>query len=489
MSSQLLDLEPELVWSHFDGIRKVPRPSKKEEAISEHVLAWAKKKGLPTSRDGAGNIVVRVPASSGAEGAPTVVLQGHLDMVCEKNAGVDHDFDSDPIEVKIDGDWVKAEGTTLGADNGLGVACAMAIADDPRAKHGPLELLFTLDEETGLTGAAELDGSLLEGRLLLNLDSEEDGIVTIGCAGGADTLATFSIDRTAPGANGSPCRLVVKGLKGGHSGCDIHLNRANALKLGTRVLRQATLSGIPFEVVSLQGGSKHNAIPREAFFSLYAGKGAIQDLSSLAARLQSELRIEFAAEDAALVLSVEPGSPEPGAKVLAAESARRILHVLNALPHGVLSMSREVEGLVETSNNLAVVTTEKSTVTVVTSHRSSVMSALLAVQDSIRSACELAGADITVKDAYPGWKPDPSSDLLQKTVGVYETTFGKKPEIQAIHAGLECGILLGKLPGCQAISFGPDIRGAHSPDERASIPSTEKFYRWLTALLEKLATA
>ncbi len=488
MSSPLLALSPQTVWQHFDDIRQIPRPSKHEERIVHHVRAWAENQGFNVQSDAVGNLVVRVPASAGKENSPTIVIQSHLDMVCEKNSDVDHDFMEDPIQVKVEGDWVKSVGTTLGSDNGLGVAAAMAVAEDPDCTHGPLELLFTLDEETGLTGAAELDGSLLAGRVMLNLDSEEDGVIYIGCAGGADSMAVFSCKRKAASPGTGFHKISVTGLRGGHSGCDIHENRANAVKLAARSLRQATQEGIGYELVSLEGGSKHNAIPREAFVELRTTAADAEKLKALLTRLSADFIQEFGAADPGLKIAIGPAEETTLSKTpLEDDTTRTLIHVLNALPHGVLSMSREVDGLVETSNNLAVVTTEAESMTITTSHRSSVMPALLGVQDAIRSICELGGAKVSVHDAYPGWKPDPSSAVVQKTIDVYEELFSKKPEIKAIHAGLECGLLLEKVPGMDAVSFGPEIRNAHSPDEMAQISSTEKFYRHLKGVLASLA--
>lgn len=488
MSSVLSTLEPNLVWNHFDQIRQIPRPSKHEERIVRHVLDWAGARGFETRQDEVGNIVVKVPAREGLEKAPSTVLQSHLDMVCEKNSDVEHDFMKDPIQVEVDGDWVKSVGTTLGSDNGLGVACAMAVADDPDLVHGPLELLFTLDEETGLTGAADLDGSMVQGRILLNLDSEEDGVIYIGCAGGADSRAVFSVSRVSPRKGDLPFRLSVTGLRGGHSGGDIHENRANAIKLLARALGRGFAEGLDPSVFSLQGGSKTNAIPREAFAELGLNPARRDEFAALVERIADEARVEFGSIEPGLDLKLAPieGEPEFSSPV-GTEDAQRILRVLNGLPQGVLAMSREVDGLVETSNNVAVLETTNGEFQLITSHRSSVMPALLDVQNMVRSTCELGGADVTIHDAYPGWKPDPNSSIVQRTSTTFESLFGKPPAIRAIHAGLECGLLLEKIPGMDAVSIGPEIRNAHSPDEMAQISSTARFYRHLSALLASIA--
>ncbi len=488
MSSPLLELEPKLLWKHFDLIRRTPRPSKHEEKVVEAILAWAKERGYEVRRDSVGNIVVAVPATPGHENAPIVVLQGHVDMVCEKNSDVEHDFMNDPIEVVVDGDWVKAKGTTLGADNGIGVAAGMAIADDPDAVHGPLELLFTIDEETGLTGAMGLDPSIVKGTIMLNLDTEEDGAVYIGCAGGADSTAKFPLERRDGSAGTVPVRLAVTGLRGGHSGVDIHENRANAIKLAVRALLGAIESGIGVEVVSLEGGSKHNAIPREAFAVVRIPAEARQAFDESIAASKKAFVEEFGSIDPGLELAVESLDESESVQRPLTDAARdRLLHSLNGIPHGVLAMSRDVPGLVETSNNLAVIETGDSEAVLTTSHRSSVMPSLFAVQSQVRSICLLAGATVEVHDAYPGWKPNPDSPIVKKTVEVYERLFGTTPELKAIHAGLECGLLIEKKPEMDVVSIGPEIKNAHSPDEMVQISSVKKFYEHVKAVLADFA--
>lgn len=488
MSSPLLDLEPRYVWQHFDAIRRIPRPSKHEDKVASHVMDWARGKGYEANRDEAGNIVVRIPATPGHENAPTIVLQGHMDMVCEKNSDIEHDFMTDPIEIKIDGDWVKAVGTTLGADNGIGVAAAMAVADDPGSVHGPLELLMTIDEETGLTGAMSLDGSMLTGRTMLNLDTEEDGAVYIGCAGGADSTAELPISRRKALLGSLPLKLTVRGLRGGHSGVDIHENRANALKLAVRTLLAAIDEGLELDLVKLEGGSKHNAIPREAFAVIRLPKASITAFRALVKKKVEAFREEFGAIDPDLELSVdELEDTDEYALPMNVHARNNLLHVVNGVPHGVLAMSREVPGLVETSNNMAVVHTGENSVSFVTSHRSSVMPALYAVQEQVRSICVLGGATVEVHDAYPGWKPNPDSAIVRKTVSVFEELFGTTPELKAIHAGLECGLLLKKVPDMDVVSIGPEIQNAHSPDEMVQISSVQKFYKHLKEVLSQLA--
>ncbi len=497
MPSPLETLEPRPIWHHFDAIRRVPRPSRHEERIADYVRSWAAEHGFGVRADDRGNLVVEVPASAGREGAPTVVLQGHLDMVCEKNAGVDHDFMAEGIEVEVDGDWVKAAGTTLGADNGLGVASAMAVAVDREVDHGPLELLFTLDEETGLHGASALDPAIVSGRLLINLDTEEDDSVYIGCAGSAGIEADFKIERAsgvAPEARsrhiavGARIELAVRGLRGGHSGVDIIENRGNAVKVAARVLAAALDRGVEFSLVAFDGGSKRNAIARECFVHLVVGAGQRAELEQVIAEISAELAAELGGVDPGLEIELRPAaSGAPAWSPVGAEDAERLLRLLAAAPHGVLAMSREVPGLVETSANLAVVSTRETSVNVLYSIRSSVNAALTGSLQALRSLFLLAGGEIEEEAGYPGWKPDPDSAVVRRTVAVYERLFGESPQIKAVHAGLECGILTQKIPGLDAVSIGPEIRNAHSPDEKASIASSAKFYHLLKELLADLA--
>ncbi len=491
MSSPLENLEPRYVWRHFDTIRQTPRPSKHEEKIVDVIRSWAKERGFEVLQDtagGIGNVIVRVPATPGHENAPTVVLQGHVDMVCEKNSDVEFDFMNDPIQVVVDGDWVRSVGTTLGADNGIGVATGMAIADDPDAVHGPLELLLTIDEETGLTGAMDLDGSLITGRIMINLDTEEDGAVYIGCAGGADSTAEFSISRRTALIGSVPLKMTVRGLKGGHSGVDIHENRGNAIKIAVRTLLSALEQELELDLISLEGGSKHNAIPREAFAVFRLPEASVAAMREIIETRLAGFKEELGAMDPDLEIVLEElEDGEDIEKPMNIHARDRLLHALNGIPHGVLAMSREVPGLVETSNNLAVINTEETRAVLTTSHRSSVMPSLFAVQSQVRSICVLAGATVEVHDAYPGWKPNPDSPIVKTMVEVYEELFGKKPELKAIHAGLECGLLLEKVPDMDIVSIGPEIRNPHSPDERVQISSVQRFYEAVKGVLAKLA--
>lgn len=483
------ELEPHALWKHFDDLLTIPRPSKHEEKARAYVIGVAERKGLRHREDAIGNVVVLKPASAGKESAPAVVLQAHLDMVTEKNAGTVHDFFKDPILPRRDGDWVKATGTTLGADNGIGAATLLAVLDSDDLVHGPLELLFTVDEETGLTGALDLDPVALDlkGRLLLNLDSEEEDTVTVGCAGGSTSLVTLPLE-SAPAPHGTVALDVkLSGLKGGHSGMEIHLQRGNASKLLARVLF-AAVQQTPFHLASFSGGNKHNALPREAAAQVVvptASRGAFQsaaeqEVAAIAAEIRS------ADPDVKLEITDVAESSSPGrAWTLAA--SRRVLDLLNALPHGVLTMSYDIPNLVETSTNLATVTSTEDSLAILMSTRSSVASAMRSTRRRLRSIAELAGAEIEEAEGYPGWKPDLTSPLLARFQQVHHRLTGKDAEVIAVHAGLECGILREKFPEMLAISFGPIIRGAHSPDEGVKIDSVGRFWDLLKATLAELA--
>ncbi len=484
MSSPLSGLEPKIIWDYFDEIRKIPRPSKYEEKILAWLKEWAASKGLESKQDKTGNLVVKVPATPGHEQAESLVLQGHVDMVPEKNRDVAHDFMKDPIQPERDGDWIVARQTTLGADNGIGVAMALASATDPEVVHGPLELLFTVDEETGLTGANGLTRGMLSGRRLLNLDTEEDGALYIGCAGGADLHATFSFRRT-PTRRPEGVVLSVRGLRGGHSGVDIHENRANAIKLLVRILKVALDSGPAFDLVSLEGGSKHNAIPREAFAELRLGRGGTDKLKKVVVALKKEFAGEFGRIDPDM--KIELKKAKVGNRAIPGAAAERIIRSLAAAPHGVLAMSREVAGLVETSNNTAVVRTGTADLEITFSSRSSNMPALRTTTAQIKALFELAGAKAEGFGGYPGWEPNPGSVLLQKGKQVFHGLFGREPVIRAIHAGLECGIIGEKFPGMDMISLGPEIRSPHAPGEKVQVSSVAKTWQFLKAYLKALA--
>lgn len=478
------ELQPVAIWSYFDQILTIPRGSKKEEKAREFVIAVAERLGLEYTVDETGNVVVRKPASGGSRSTTPTILQSHLDMVQEKNSDVQFDFDSDAIRPVLDGEYLRADGTTLGSDNGIGVATMLAIMEDQDLTHGPLELLFTIDEETGLTGAGGLGDGLLEGRRLINLDSEEERVLTIGCAGGADSHLHLAVDRSAVEEGSSAISVRVAGLKGGHSGVDIHLQRGNAIKILARALHASTLAE-PVRIALFSGGNAHNAIPREV-----SAVVVVPTANGIPTIVKETLTSELEASAAELA-AVDPGmsfevadAPLP-ADALTESSTRELLSLVTALPHGVMAMSNDIEGLVETSTNLAVVREAEGRAFVLMSSRSSVMSALEALRQRIRSFAYLSGADLEEKDGYPAWQPDVSSPLLQVVKDVHERIAGEA-EIGAVHAGLECGIVGEKYPGMDMISFGPQIDFPHSPDERVKVPSVGEFYEVLTAVLAEL---
>jgi len=485
MAPTVAELTPTSLWSCFAELTTVPRPSKKEERVRAWVLAWAATHGFEKREDATGNIVVVVPGKPGRETAPVVVIQSHLDMVCEKNRDVTHDFDNDPIRTRIDDGWVVAEGTTLGADNGIGVAAAMAAATDPAVVHGPLELLFTVDEETGLTGAANLDPALVHGRVMLNLDTEEDGVLCVGCAGGADSRLTLPLDREASPAATTVRRLALTGLRGGHSGMNIHENRGNAIRLLARILDDARVNGLSFSLIDLDGGDKSNAIPREAEAVLAFADTDLAAWNEFLDEQRRSLAIELASIEDNTELSLASATSDRAP--LSAGSASRLLGLVLTLPHGVLAMSPAIPGLVESSSNLAAVHTGANGASLVASSRSSLAPALDSIRASIRAAASLSGAACEVHDAYPGWQPSPSSDVTDLLRGVYREVWGSDPEVLAVHAGLECGLLGERIPGLDMISFGPTIVGAHSPDERVEIATVERFWSALKLALDRLS--
>jgi dipeptidase D len=469
------------VWKQFDEIRKIPRPSGKEGKIREHMKAFALEHGLEAREDKAGNICIAVPATAGHERAPTVVLQGHMDMVCEKNSDKTFDFLTEPIDVRVEGDWVKANGTTLGADNGLGLAAALAAATDESVIHGPLELLFTVDEETGLTGAMNLDASMITGRKMLNLDSEDDGVLFVGCAGGQNTALRLPVTFVAAPKHVA-VRVHVKGLRGGHSGLDIIENRANALRVLSRALVLAS-AATDVAIASIEGGSAHNAIPREANATCLVGdRGAFE--AAVRKSLEAA-RAEHGSADPEMAIDI--ATADAPAKVLSSESGRKMVDLLLALPHGVLAMSRDLKGLVETSNNVATVEIKDGAAVVLCSSRSSVAAALRATVGQLHAVGRLAGAEVQEKPGYPGWQPNMSSELLALGKRVFGEIWGKEPKVTAIHAGLECGLIGERCPGMDMLSFGPQLKAVHSPDERAQISSTSRFWEAVKGMLARLA--
>ena len=485
MPSAVAELSPSSLWSHFDRLTTVPRPSRKEERVRAWVFEWAETHAFETCEDATGNIVVRVPATPGREHAPVVVIQSHLDMVCEKNKGVEHDFDRDPIRTAIHDGWVVADGTTLGADNGIGVAAAMAVAVDPEVAHGPLELLFTVDEETGLTGASNLDPAMLHGRILLNLDTEEDGVLCVGCAGGADTHLKLALERGSARPGAVHRRLTVSGLRGGHSGTDIHENRGNAIRLLARILEDAHQRDTVFAVHDIECNAKSNAIPREAECLLAIQDGDLAAWEEHVERWRSTLALELNGIETGLC--IELAAADPSGDPLSGDSTLRLLRLILALPYGVIAMSTTIPGLVESSNNVATVRCAEDSAAIVASSRSSLAPALDSIRASIRATADLAGVAWHIEDGYDGWQPDPASAVTEVLRDVYRTVWGNEPEVSAVHAGLECGLLGRRIPGLDMISFGPTIQGAHSPDERVEIASVERFWRALGLALDRLS--
>ena len=480
------ELKPRDLWTHFDRILTISRGSGQEQQVAAYVLDLARRLGLETRQDETGNVVVRKAATGGRSSAPVTVLQSHLDMVNEKNSDVEHDFSTDPIRPRRDGDYLRATGTTLGSDNGIGVAACLALMEDSESPHGPLEFLFTVDEETGLTGAGQLDGDFLQGRLLLNLDCEEEEALYVGCAGGAGLDFTMQLIRDATGPGKSALSVELKGLQGGHSGVDIHLQRGNAVQLLARVLESA-LQARPFHLSEFLGGSAHNAIPREARVVLVCSES---DWQSLSAALENDLgtiRKEFRAVEPQMSWKID-AAQLPG-ESWDEDSTRRLLDLLNSLPHGVISTSYDIPDLVESSVSLASVRATNGGVEIHVSTRSSVKSALHALQLRLKAIGDLAGCRMQELESYPGWQPDLSSPLLATTREVYREETGKDPQVKAIHAGLECGLIGEKYPGMDMISLGPQIEFPHSPDERVRIPSVGSFYRILKRLLVALSVA
>ncbi len=470
----LENLEPKIVWKYFEEICKIPRCSKHEEKIAEYIVEIAKKNGLECYKDEVGNVVVRKKAN-GYENAPMITLQCHMDMVCEKNKDVEHDFSKDAIVPYIDGEWVKARGTTLGADNGIGLAMCLALME-LNFKHGPLEFLFTVDEETGLTGAFGLKKEFIKGEILINLDSEDFGIIYIGCAGGGNS--TIKLPLRYENLSGEGIRIHIKGLKGGHSGIEIDKGRANSIKLLSRLLYN-----INARISKIEGGDKHNAIPREAFAEILTDRTKKEEIVNKIKEMEKIFKNEYSKTEPNLKIEIEDCKIE---KIFDEETNRKVISLLMALPHGVLAMSQEVKDLVETSTNLATVRTNNELV-IVMSSRSSINSALEGVMQSIRCIAELADASIEEGSKYPGWKPNLESRILKIAAEAFKELYGKEPEKKAIHAGLETGVI-GEIAGIkEIISIGPQIEHPHSPDEKVNIRSVEKFWKYLLYLIEKVA--
>jgi len=485
-------LEPAPLWKYFAEISDIPRPSKQEAAILEYIKQFADVRGLRWQQDEIGNLLVHRPGSGGGEQADPVMLQGHVDMVCEKNAHTQHDFNSDPIQLQVDDKWLRATGTTLGADNGIGVAAALAVLDmNAEVKLPPIEALFTVDEETGLTGAFGLDGAMIRARCLLNLDTEEFGSVYIGCAGGGNSTLTIRASRSSMEGGMVPLKIGVTGLLGGHSGINIHEGRGNAVQMTGLIAAAVLSSSTSARLVAIEGGDKHNAIPREAHATVMLPKDEITKVQGAIASCERALRDEFGVLETKMAISVV-AEEEAENKHLAfsPDDASRILATLRALPHGVIKMSHALEGLVETSNNVASIKTSDVGVALTLSTRSFLGNALESTRDRLQAIADLSGGTLDRRPAYPGWAPQPGSPLVDLTVRKLGARSQMEPKILAIHAGLECGLLLEKCSTIsEAVSFGPTITGAHSPDEALEIETVKPFFLALLDILEHLANS
>ncbi len=477
------DLNPKEVWKHFHALTQIPRPSKKEAGIIQYMKAFGEGLGLETFVDEVGNVIIKKPATPGMENRKGVILQGHLDMVPQKNSDKTFDFEKDPIVAVIDGDWVTADGTTLGSDNGIGVAAAMAVLESTLLKHGPVEALFTVDEETGMTGAFGLKPGLLDGDILLNMDSEDEGELYVGCAGGIDISAFKSYGEEKVPAGYQAYRINVQGLKGGHSGLDIPLGRANANKVLFRFLMQAE-SDLKIRVSEASGGDLRNAIPRESRAVVLVPETSAAKFETLVEHYQEMYRKEFAETEPDF--SFTCGKTENPDRVLPVDAQYGFIRAIFACPNGVQRMSQSMKGLVETSTNLAIVSIQHGEFQALSLTRSSVDSAKEATAWKIAAIFQLIGAEVELSGEYPGWKPNMESPILKTCQKVYQKNFGIIPEIKAIHAGLECGLLGGVYPNLDMISFGPTIRFPHSPDEKVEINTVQRFWEFLVAILEDI---
>ena len=485
MSNAITNLEPKLVWENFDKICQIPHPSEHEEAIRAYFIEFGKKHNLETKVDKTGNILISKPATKGMENRQGVVLQGHMDMVPQKNSDKKHDFTTDPITPIVDGDWVKADGTTLGADNGMGVAASLAVLQSTTLEHGPIEVLITSNEETGMDGAFGLESGWLKGDILLNLDSEDEGELYVGCAGGEDATITFQFEKEAVPAGSKALKISLTGLKGGHSGVDIHLQRGNANKLMNRFFNLVACE-TELRINSIDGGSLRNAIPRESFAVVCVPEAKVGSFKESVINYYGVIAQEFKTVEPEMQMKVEPA--DMPAFVIDKDTQKRMIAAIYSCPNGVVRMSDDMKGLVETSNNLAMVKFNDNKIEICSLMRSSVDSAKFDLQQMIKSVFKLAGAEVVFEGAYPGWKPNLDSKLLPTMLDLYKKMYNVTPEIRAIHAGLECGLLSGAYPHWDMISFGPTIRFPHSPDEKVNIASVQKFWDYLVETLKIVPT-
>ena len=481
--SALASLYPQPLWQWFAQICAIPHPSKHEQALSQHIQAWARDKGLSVLEDKVGNLIIKKPATAGFENRKTVVIQAHLDMVPQKNADKVHDFTKDPIEAYVDGDWVKANGTTLGADNGIGMASALAILGSNEIKHGPLEVLLTIDEEAGMTGAFGVEPGMLQAEILINTDSEQEGEIYMGCAGGVDAEFTVPAQWQAPASAVTAFCLSLTGLKGGHSGVNIHLGRGNANKLLARFLADYG-QALQLSVAAFNGGSLRNAIPREASVTLTVPAAQLAQLQQQVAEFEALLKLELAAVEPALKLSlIETTTP---AQVLTPAAQSTLINLLNVCPNGVMRMSDEVAGVTETSLNMGVITSKDNSIQVLCLIRSLIDSGREQIESMLSSLAQLAGAQVKFSGAYPGWKPNPDSAVMAIVNQTYQDIYHKEPVIMVIHAGLECGLFKKPYPEMDMVSIGPTIRFPHGPDEMVNITTVGQYWELLLAVLERI---
>jgi dipeptidase D len=484
MSQEIRNLEPKALWNKFADLNAVPRPSKKEERVIAFMMEFGQNLGLPTIKDHVGNVIIKKPATPGMENRKTIVMQSHLDMVHQKNNDTNFDFDTQGIEMYVNGDWVRAKGTTLGADNGLGVATIMAIIESTDIPHPAIEALFTIDEETGMTGAMGLQGGMLDGEILLNLDTEEDDEIDIGCAGGVDVTATrtYKEEETPEGSVGYT--ITVKGLKGGHSGMDIHKGLGNANKIMNRLLFDG-FENFGLQIAEISGGSLRNAIPRESVAKVIIA--AIYDEAFIfdMQEIINEIKAEFKTTEPNLTIEIVKNATVPS-KVMDLGVQEGLLRAIYAAHNGVYRMSADMTDLVETSNNIARIIVKDGEISIQNLTRSSVESSKFDLANALRSAYELFGCEVEFSGSYPGWTPNVKSEILDVLTSIYEKQNGSKPNVVACHAGLECGILGKNYPNMDMISFGPTIHGAHSPDERASISSAQKYWKFVLEILQNI---
>ncbi len=483
MDNEIRNLEPKVLWNHFADINAIPRPSKREGKAIQFLKEFGEKLGLPTYVDQVGNVIISKPATPGKENCIPVILQGHIDMVAQKNEGVDFDFDTQGINMYIDGDWVKAKGTTLGADNGIGVAAAMSILSSDDVEHGPLEVLITMDEETGMTGAKALEGGKMNGKIMLNLDSEDENELTIGCAGGVDVTITGNYAEKKVKKGHQALKITVRGLRGGHSGMDIHLGRGNANKIMNRILFKLD-EELGIGIAAINGGGLRNAIPRESSSIVLVKDKKYISFKELLEEEIENLKFEYRTTDPELSILVE--ETELPERMMKSFFMRDLLSAVYSNPNGIYRMSPDVPGLVQTSNNLARVLVEGGSVQISNLTRSSVDSEKMDLANAIKASYIRYGADVSMTGAYPGWAPDPNAAINTVMADLFRKEYGKDPNITACHAGLECGIIRNNYPDVDMISFGPNIRGPHSPDEKVQISSVGRFYTFLKNTLANI---